>query len=62
MEILAHILTALVAVEHFYILYLEMFTIQGKTAKRIFGLTDDFIAQKKVQVMFASGYYFRLCD
>ncbi|OOF36781.1 DUF1304 domain-containing protein [Rodentibacter heidelbergensis] len=58
MEILAHILTALVAVEHFYILYLEMFAIEGKSAKRIFGLTDEFIAQKKVKVMFANqGLY-----
>ncbi|OOF55509.1 hypothetical protein BKK56_06285 [Rodentibacter genomosp. 2] len=58
MEILAHILTALVALEHFYILYLEMFAIEGKTAKRIFGLTDEFIAQQKVKVMFANqGLY-----
>ncbi|MCQ9120270.1 hypothetical protein BKG95_08590 [Rodentibacter pneumotropicus] len=58
MEILAHILTALVALEHFYILYLEMFAIEGKSAKRIFGLTDDFIAQQKVKVMFANqGLY-----
>ncbi|OOF81356.1 hypothetical protein BKG92_09095 [Rodentibacter ratti] len=58
MEILAHILTALVAIEHFYILYLEMFAIEGKRAKRIFGLTDEFIAQQKVKVMFANqGLY-----
>ncbi|OOF50313.1 hypothetical protein BKK54_06605 [Rodentibacter genomosp. 1] len=58
MEILAHILTALVALEHFYILYLEMFAIEGKTAKRIFGLTDEFVAQQKVKVMFANqGLY-----
>ena len=58
MEILAHILTALVALEHFYILYLEMFAIESKSAKRIFGLTDEFIAQPKVKVMFANqGLY-----
>ncbi|MBF0752467.1 DUF1304 domain-containing protein [Pasteurella sp. WM03] len=58
MEILAHILTALVALEHFYILYLEIFAIEGKTAKRIFGLTDEFVAQQKVKVMFANqGLY-----
>ena len=58
MEILAHILTALVAIEHFYILYLEMFAIESKSAKRIFGLTDEFIAQPKVKVMFANqGLY-----
>ena len=37
-----------------------MFAIEGKSAKRIFGLTDDFIAQKKVKVkvMFANqGLY-----
>lgn len=58
MQLLAHIFTALVALEHFYILYLEMFAIEGKSAKRIFGLTDEFIAQKKVKVMFANkGLY-----
>ncbi|OOF79395.1 hypothetical protein BKG96_02575 [Rodentibacter caecimuris] len=58
MEIVAHILTALVALEHFYILYLEMFAVEGKIAKRIFGLTDEFIAQQKVKVMFANqGLY-----
>lgn len=51
MQLLAHIFTALVALEHFYILYLEMFAIEGKSAKRIFGLTDEFIAQKKVKVI-----------
>ena len=34
MEILAHILTALVTLEHFYILYLEMFTIESKSGVR----------------------------
>ena len=58
MQLLAHILTILVAFEHCYILYLEMFAIEGKSAKRIFGLTDEFIAQKKVKVMFANqGLY-----
>ena len=58
MQLLAHIFIALVALEHFYILYLEIFAIEGKNAKRIFGLTDDFIAQKKVKVMFANqGLY-----
>lgn len=55
MEILAHILVTL---EHFYILYLEMLTIESKSAKRIFGLTDEFMAQQKVKVMFANqGLY-----
>ncbi|WP_370581602.1 DUF1304 domain-containing protein [Pasteurella sp. 19428wF3_WM03] len=46
------------ALEHFYILYLEIFAIEGKTAKRIFGLTDEFVAQQKVKVMFANqGLY-----
>ncbi|WP_233127125.1 DUF1304 domain-containing protein [Rodentibacter sp. Ppn85] len=55
---MAHILTALVALEHFYILYLEMFAVEGKTAKCIFSLTDEFIAQQKVKAMFANqGVY-----
>ncbi|OOR98982.1 hypothetical protein B0187_06910 [Haemophilus paracuniculus] len=58
MAILALILTLLVAVEHFYILYLEMFAIESTKAKKIFNLSDDFIAQPKVKVMFANqGLY-----
>ena len=58
MQLVAHILTIIVALEHFYILYLEMFAIESKSAKRIFGWTDEFIAQPKVKVMFANqGLY-----
>ena len=58
MQVLAHILTIIVALERCYILYLEMFAIEGKSAKRIFGLMDEFIAQSKVKVMFANqGLY-----
>ncbi|MDO4627096.1 MAG: DUF1304 domain-containing protein [Pasteurellaceae bacterium] len=58
MIIIAYILTALVALEHFYILYLEMFAIESRTAKRVFALSNDFLRQDKVKVMFANqGLY-----
>lgn len=58
MATLAFILTLLVAIEHFYILYLEMFAIESAKAKKIFNLSEDFIAQPKVKIMFANqGLY-----
>ncbi len=44
MEILAYILTALVTLEHFYILYLEMFTIESKVVFANQGLYNGFLA------------------
>lgn len=42
---LARTLTGLVAVEHFYILVLEMFLWRTPRARRIFGTSADFAAQ-----------------
>ncbi|BFU60545.1 MULTISPECIES: DUF1304 domain-containing protein [Rodentibacter] len=58
MEILASILTALVALEHFYILYLEMFALNSPVARRIFKLTEQDLANPKIKVLFANqGLY-----
>lgn len=58
MATLAFILSLIVAIEHFYILYLEMFAIDSPNTKRIFNLTEDFLQQPKVKVMFANqGLY-----
>ncbi|MFZ7142271.1 DUF1304 domain-containing protein [Avibacterium avium] len=58
MLILATLLLYFVAIEHFYILYLEIFAIESKSAKRIFNLEERFITQKKVKVLFANqGLY-----
>lgn len=58
MEILAHILTALVAIEHFYILYLEMFALNSPTARRIFSLSEQDLANAKIKTLFANqGLY-----
>lgn len=55
---LAYLLTYLVAIEHFYIFYLETFAINSPKAKRIFNLDDAFICQPKVKVLFANqGLY-----
>lgn len=52
MEILAYILTALVTLEHFYILYLEMLTIESKSGVR---------QSRVIQRLFGSRDYFWLC-
>lgn len=58
MSLISKILVTIVALEHFYILYLEMFAITSDGAKRSFGLDDAFLSQSKVRVMFANqGLY-----
>ncbi|MDO4640406.1 MAG: DUF1304 domain-containing protein [Neisseria sp.] len=58
MQTLSTILALLVAAEHIYIMYLEMFRIPSAQAARIFGLPDEFMQQKRVQVMFSNqGLY-----
>lgn len=58
MSILSTLLVTFVALEHLYILYLEMFAISSDSAKRSFGLDDAFLNQPKVRVMFANqGLY-----
>lgn len=47
MHTLANIITALVALTHFYILYLEMFQWNKPRTMKAFGLTPEFAAQTK---------------
>ncbi|KMK51151.1 membrane protein [[Actinobacillus] muris] len=55
---LADILTVLVAVEHFYILYLEIFALDSAAARRIFRLDDSDLANPKIRTLFANqGLY-----
>lgn len=58
MQTLATVLALIVAAEHFYIMYLEMRKIPSPQAARIFGLPEEFMRQKRVQVMFSNqGLY-----
>ncbi|MDO4227743.1 DUF1304 domain-containing protein [Neisseria sp.] len=58
MQTLATVLALIVAAEHFYIMYLEMCKIPSPQAARIFGLPEEFMQQKRVQVMFSNqGLY-----
>jgi putative membrane protein len=47
MIILAKLLTAIVALEHLYFLYLEMFVWTTPRVQRIFGTTPDFAQASK---------------
>lgn len=58
MQTLATVLALIVAAEHFYIMYLEMCRIPSPQTARIFGLPEEFMQQKRVQVMFSNqGLY-----
>ena len=58
MQTLATVLALIVAAEHFYIMYLEMCRIPSPQTARIFGLSEEFMQQKRVQVMFSNqGLY-----
>ncbi len=47
MHTLANIIAALVALTHFYILYLEMFQWDSPRTMKAFGTTPEFAAQSK---------------
>lgn len=47
MEFLAKSLSLLVALEHFFILYLEMFRWTSQTAQKAFALTPEFARSTK---------------
>lgn len=58
MTVLACVLTLLVAAEHFYIMYLEMCCIPSRKAAAIFGLSEEWMAQKQVKTLFSNqGLY-----
>lgn len=58
MEVLALGLTLLVALEHLYIMGLEMFASGSRTAQRTFNLPAEFLADRRVKTLFANqGLY-----
>ncbi|MED3033549.1 DUF1304 domain-containing protein [Bacillus tropicus] len=58
MEIIAAILVGIVALEHLFIMILEMFFIHSKVAKRAFQLPEHLEGDRNVAIMFANqGLY-----
>lgn len=58
MHIIPLILAIIVALEHYYILYLEMFQTTSVKAQRSFGLDKEFLADTRVQTLFKNqGLY-----
>ena len=58
MSILAFILILFVAMEHYYILILEMYLNESKSIKKNFGLELDFLKDERVKKMMANqGLY-----
>ena len=58
MEIIAIILVGIVAIEHLFIMVLEMFFIRSKMAKRAFNLPEHLQGDPNVAAMFANqGLY-----
>lgn len=58
MLILAQILTSLVAIEHFYIMYLEMFALNSPKARKMFNLDEQRANDPKIRLLFANqGLY-----
>ena len=58
MSILAFILILFVALEHYYILILEMYLNESETVQRNFGLEIDFLKDERVKKMMANqGLY-----
>ena len=58
MEIIAAILVGIVALEHLFIMILEMFFIDSKVAKRAFKLPKHLEGDRNVAIMFANqGLY-----
>ena len=58
MSILAFILILFVAIEHYYILILEMYFNESETIQRNFGLDSKFLKDERVKKMMANqGLY-----
>lgn len=58
MSIISIILVLIVALEHIYIMLLEMFGASSKAAQRSFRLDPAFLADKRVKTLFANqGLY-----
>ncbi|WP_430510867.1 DUF1304 domain-containing protein [Gottfriedia solisilvae] len=58
MKVLATFFTLFVAVEHIYIMFLEMFFSTTKVAQKTFRMTEDFLQNPRVKILFANqGLY-----
>ncbi len=58
MSIITLILAALVALEHFYIMYLETFATQSKATARVFNMSDEELKRESVTNLFKNqGIY-----
>lgn len=58
MSLLSTILTLLVALEFFYIMYLETFATTSKTTGRVFNMTSDELNTESVKKLFKNqGIY-----
>ncbi|MEX2804686.1 DUF1304 domain-containing protein [Streptococcus sp. H31] len=51
MSIITVLLTAVVALEHLYIMYLETVATQSATTSRVFGLTESELSRQSVSVL-----------
>jgi putative membrane protein len=58
MKILASFFTLFVAIEHIYIMFLEMFFSTSKVAQKTFNMTEEFLQNSRVKTLFANqGLY-----
>lgn len=58
MHIIPLVLAVIVALEHFYILYLEMFATTSAAAQKTFGQEKAFLEDPRVQLLFKNqGLY-----
>lgn len=58
MTIFTYTLATLVALEHFYILYLETFATQSATTSRVFGMSQEELSRRSVTTLFKNqGIY-----
>ncbi|MDY2775332.1 MAG: DUF1304 domain-containing protein [Streptococcus infantarius] len=58
MSIITLILAALVALEHFYIMYLETFATQSKATARVFNMSEEELQRDSVTNLFKNqGIY-----
>ena len=58
MGIIAGLLVLLIAVEHIYILIIEMFFNESEVAQKSFGLEKEFLQNERVKILMANqGLY-----
>ncbi|AXQ79646.1 DUF1304 domain-containing protein [Streptococcus chenjunshii] len=51
MSLITILLATAVALEHFYIMYLETIATQSATTSRVFGLTEDELSRQSVSLL-----------